>query len=253
MSDPVALCAERLSSGDPDRFAAVMACPGPDRAALFALYAANLAIAQAPWASAEPLVAQMRLQWWIDALEALAAQGRPVPQEIGPALELLPVAALQGLIAVAEARRADCDGAGFADPARLWDYLEATSGALSAAAGACLGAGSETVLRAHGTAAGLANWLIALPELTARGRLTLAGAEPGLLADLARDGLTRLAAARGALRAATPAARLAALSGWQAAGVLQRAAQSPGRIATGTLRGTEFARRLGLLRARLAV
>ncbi|WP_444430990.1 squalene/phytoene synthase family protein [Rhodobacter capsulatus] len=93
MSDPVALCAERLAAGDPDRFAAVMACPAPDRAALFALYAANLAIAQAPWASAEPLVAEMRLQWWIDALGALADQGRPVPQEIGPALELLPAAA----------------------------------------------------------------------------------------------------------------------------------------------------------------
>ncbi|KQB17219.1 squalene/phytoene synthase family protein [Rhodobacter capsulatus] len=253
MSDPVALCAERLAAGDPDRFAAVMACPVSDRPALFALYAANLAIAQAPWASAEPLVAEMRLQWWIDALEALAAQGRPVPQEIGPALQALPEAALRGLITVAEARRVDCHGEAFADAARLWDYLDATSGALAAAAGACLGAGSEAALHAHGTAAGLANWLIALPELTARGRLTLAGAEPGLLADLARDGLTRLAATRGALRTAAPAARLAALSGWQAAAVLHRAAGAPERIAAGALRGSEFSRRLGLLRARLAV
>lgn len=253
MSDPVALCAERLAAGDPDRFAAVMACPVSDRPALFALYAANLAIAQAPWASAEPLVAEMRLQWWIDALEALAAQGRPVPQEIGPALQALPEAALRGLITVAEARRVDCHGEAFADAARLWDYLDATSGALAAAAGACLGAGSEAALHAHGTAAGLANWLIALPELTARGRLTLAGATPDTLALLARDGAARLLAAQAALRTAPAAARLAALSGWQAAAVLHRAAGAPERIAAGALRGSEFSRRLGLLRARLAV
>ena len=253
MSDPVALCAERLAAADPDRFAAVMACPVPDRPALFALYAANLALAQAPWASAEPLVAEMRVQWWIDALGALAAKARPVPHEIGPVLTLLPSAALQGLIGVAEARRADCQTEPFGDPARLWDYLDATSGAICAAAGACLGAGAEATLHAHGAAAGLASWLIALPDLSARRRLTLAGATPDALASLAQEGLARLEAAQAALRTAPPGARLAALSGWQAAPVLRRAAADPGRIAAGTLRGSEFSRRLGLLRARLAV
>ena len=253
MSDALALCAERLAAGDPDRFAAVMAAPPADRPALFALYAANLAIAQAPWASAEPLVAEMRVQWWIDALGALAKQRKPVPQDIGPALQALPPEALRGLITAAEARRADCHGEVFPDAARLWDYLDATSGAICAAAGACFDAGFEVTLHAYGAATGLANWLIALPELTARGRLTLAGAEPAALAALAREGEARLMAAQAALRFAPSAARVAALSGWQAAGVLRRAAASPERIAAGALRGSEFARRLGLLRARLAV
>lgn len=253
MSDALSLCAERLSAGDPDRFAAVMASPPADRPALFALYAANLAIAQAPWASAEPLVAEMRVQWWIDALVAQSKQGKPIPHEIGPALQALPVEALGGLITAAEARRADCHGETFADESRLWDYLDATSGAVCAAAGACFDAGFEAALHAHGAATGLANWLIALPELTARGRLLLTDADPARLAALAREGEARLMAAQAALRSAPSAARVAALSGWQAAGVLRRAAATPERIAEGALRSSEFARRLGLLRARLAV
>lgn len=253
MSDPVALCAEHLAAGDPDRQAAVMACPVPDRPLLFALYATNLMLAQAPWASAEPLVAEMRLQWWIDALEALAARGQPVPHAIGPALAGLPGPALAGLLTAAEARRADCHRAPFADTARLWDYLDATSGAICAAAGACLGAGSTAALHGIGTASGLANWLIAQPDLAARGRLTLAGAQPEDLAALAREGLTRLDAAEAALRGAPVGARLAALGGWQARAVLRRAAAAPERIGAGRLRGSEFARRFGLLRARLAL
>lgn len=241
-----ALCAERVAAGDPDRFAAVMAVPAELRAPLWALYAANLEIARAPWASGEPMVAEMRLQWWIDAFAALAEGRGAPPHEIGPALADLPGAALAGLTEAAEARRADCWSDPFETEAALEEYLEASSGAVYAAAGAALGAETEA-LRAYGAAAGLAHWLEALPELRARGRLDLAGADAAALGALAARGRSRLVQARAGL--AGRAARFAALPGWAAEGVLARAAKAPEQIAAGQLRGSEFARRFGLLRA----
>jgi phytoene/squalene synthetase len=59
--------ADGLRRADPDRFAAAMAAPPAARAGLLALYSVNIDMARAPWASAEPLVAEMRVQWWGDA------------------------------------------------------------------------------------------------------------------------------------------------------------------------------------------
>lgn len=253
MRAALSLCAERLRAGDGERFAAAMAAPEPARAGLLALYACNLELARAPWASAEPVVAEMRLQWWIDALEALKSTRRTVPHEIGAALEALPAAALDGLIGAAEARRADCWSDPFEDSRQLLLYLGATSGGLMQAAGAVLGAAPLPALRDFGTGLGLANWLLAQPELTARGRLLLAGAEASGLGALARAALDPLDAAARAVRHAGPAARAAALPGYRARAVLQAAAKAPERIAAGRLAGSEFARRFALLRASLRV
>ncbi|MFD2175400.1 squalene/phytoene synthase family protein [Rhodobacter lacus] len=254
MSDPITPCAEALAAADPDRFAAVMALPGAARAPLFAVYAANLEMARAPWAAREPMVAEIRLQWWIDALGALATTGAEPRHEIGPALLKIVPEALELLVEVGEARRADCWSDPFEDAGRLHDYLDATSGALTLAAARALGlSGHEAALRAAGAAAGLANWLVALPELTARGRLCLVGATPAALGTLAIEALARLEAAEEALQKAPEAARFAMLAHWQARKALVRAAKDPARIASGGLRVSEFSRRLSLLRARAAL
>ena len=241
-------CAEAVRRGDPDRFAATMATPAPLRDRLWPLYAVNLELARAPWASAEPMVGEMRLQWWIDALDRFAAGG-PVPaHEYGPALEGLEAPA-RALIALAEARRADCWPAPFADVTGLWAYLDQGAGSLVWAAGLALGAGPEAEmrLRAFGAGAGLAGLFLAWPELQARARPVLSDPAPGTLAGLAREGLARLSVGRGATRGG--AARAALLPGWQARAVLTRAAADPGRILRGDLALSEFARRAGLLRA----
>ena len=71
----VAACAGLVERGDPDRFLAVMAAPPAARARLFPLYAFNLEVARAPWVTQEPMIAEMRLQWWRDAVEMLAGDG----------------------------------------------------------------------------------------------------------------------------------------------------------------------------------
>ncbi|MFM2355945.1 MAG: hypothetical protein RLZZ528_1681, partial [Pseudomonadota bacterium] len=61
MSSGLTACAAMVEASDPDRFAATMATPAPLRARLWPLYAYNLELARAAWASPEPLVCQMRL------------------------------------------------------------------------------------------------------------------------------------------------------------------------------------------------
>ncbi len=240
-----ARAAEMLAAGDPDRFAALMATRADLRARLWPLYAANLEIARAPWASAEPIVAEMRLQWWVDAFAALAEEGRAPAHELGA--EFADLRAEAGLLqALAEARRWECWREPFEDQAALVDYLEATSGGLYWAAARRIGAGAEAegAVRTFGFGAGVAAWLAAVPELEARGRLPLVDGRPEAVAALAREGLAALE--RGLAQTPAPL-RAALLPGWQARGWLRAAAKEPARVAEGRLRGSEFGRRAGLV------
>ncbi|TMV82105.1 phytoene synthase, partial [Thioclava sp. BHET1] len=69
-----AYCKALVEARDPDRFLVSAALPEAAQARLWPLYALNLELARAPWASEQPLVSEMRLQWWVDAL-AETAQG----------------------------------------------------------------------------------------------------------------------------------------------------------------------------------
>ncbi|WP_262983172.1 squalene/phytoene synthase family protein [Paracoccus mutanolyticus] len=51
---------------------------------MLTLYALNLELARAPLASAEPLIAEMRLQWWIERLEEIGAGAVPSHELLGP-------------------------------------------------------------------------------------------------------------------------------------------------------------------------
>ncbi len=244
----IADCAALVQKGDPDRFLAAMAAPVWARETLFPLMAFNLEVARAPWVASEPLIAEMRLQWWQDTVEAETPRAHEVA---GPLHQVirdagLPRAVLGALIA---ARRADAWGEPFADAAALETYLEATGAGLMWLCARALGAPerAEAAVRGYGWAAGLANYLCAVPELVARGRSPLPDASEAGVAALARQGLDRLAAARAARASLPRAAAPALLQGWQTAAILTAAATRPADVAAGGLRPSEFARRGGLL------
>ena len=240
-ADQVNACAALVQRGDPDRFLAAMAAPAAARGALFTLYAVNLELARAPWVTQEPLIARMRLQFWRDVL----AMGEPHAHEVATPLQTLlraglPAAPLADMI---DAREVEIGTtAPFADTAALWDSLEGTAGGRVRAASLALGGPDNGAARDLGAAQGLANYLLAVPALTAAGRRALP--DPGAVADLAREGLDRLARARSGLGALPKGARLAA---WRVNPLLRQALRAPGRVAAGTLAQSEFARRGGLL------
>jgi 15-cis-phytoene synthase len=245
----IAACAALVEKGDPDRFLATMAAPVWCRELLLPLYAFNLEVARAPWVASQPLVAEMRLQWWRDVV-ADAATGTPKAHEVaGPLHALirdtgLPVDVLDRLIA---ARRWDCWSEPFASSADLETYLNDTSGGLMWLAARALGApdGAEPATRAYGRAAGMANFLRAAPELLARGRQPLP--ENSNVSELAKAGLGWLAAARKARTTLPKACAPAMLAGWQTGPLLRLAAKSPDAVTAGSLQLSEFERRGRLL------
>ncbi len=240
----IAACATLVERGDPDRFLAVMAAPVAARARLFPLYAFNLEVARAPWAATQPLVAEMRLQWWRDVV-ANAASGAARAHEVAAPLHDLitetglPLDILDRMVA---ARRWDCWSEPFEDAAALEAYLDDTAGGLMWLAARALAAPetAEPAVRAFGRAAGAAGFLRAVKVLQERGRHPLPeGMDPQRLA---RRGLDWLAEARAGRRSVPRAVWPALLAGWQTAPVLRQFAAGADAAAV-----SEFSRRGRLL------
>ena len=246
----IAACAALVERGDPDRFAATMAAPPKARESLFPLYAFNLEVARAPWVTAEPLIAEMRLQWWRDVVAAPASGAALAHEVAGPLHHVihsknLPIAALDTLIA---ARRWDIGHQPFNSVADLTDFLEDTGAALMWLAAKSLNApdSAEQTARNAGWATALACYFRAIPDLMARGRAPLPDSSPQAISDLAHTGLARLNAARCA-RASIPRYAAPALyPAWQTRALLTLAAKDPAAVADSRLQQSEFARRGGL-------
>src|SRR5437660_6126907 len=67
---------------DRDRFQTVLFAPAGRREALFALYAFNYEIARVREAVSEPMLGQIRLQWWREAITAIFAGEAPRQHEV---------------------------------------------------------------------------------------------------------------------------------------------------------------------------
>jgi phytoene/squalene synthetase len=240
-------CAAMVERADPDRFRVAMAAPPAAREILFPLYAFNLEVARAPWVTKEPMLAEMRLQWWRDVVENAALGQRPLAHEVaGPLGALLNRKRLDPapLDALIEARRRDIDAEPFA-PEDLRPYLEGTAGNLLWAGATALGEPetSRPATMQAGFAAGLANWLQALPELASRNR-GLQDDSPAAIRRLAEDALTALGEAKATrFGPGIPALRAAYL----AAPVLRTAARDPEAATQGRLAPPEGRKRLRLL------
>lgn len=253
MSDPfedpdLRACAQTTEKGDPDRFAAAMAAPVAARAVLFPLYAFNVEAARAPWVTEEAMIAEMRLQWWRDALDEIAAGGVIRRHEVvTPLAHLLTPALARMLDAGIAARRWDIYRDAFEDAAHFDAYLDQTAGHLMWAGVSLLGSGDEAAVRSLAYAQGLAAFLRAVPELEARGRVPLVDGREDAVRALARRGLDALAGFRRSRvdRAAWPAL----IPAFTARPVLARAARDPRAVAQGRLHPVPLARSWRLFRA----
>lgn len=246
-------CASAVERGDPDRFLATMAAPVDARAVMFPLFAFNLEVARIPWATQEPIIAEMRLQWWRDTVRDLCdgapARGHEIAAPLGAVIArgALPYELLEGLI---DARRWDVARDPFEDQADFDGYIEASSGNLIWAAARALGAapGDEPAVRAHAYANGVASFLRAVPALEAAGRVPLLDGRPDGVRALAQGALDRLAGVPVRFGAATPALR----SCWQGKALLSQVVRNPACVADGTLTLPEGRKRLSLM-ARVAL
>ena len=227
----VQACADLVARGDPRRFRAAMAAPLAAREILLPLYAFNIEVSRAPWLTDEPMIAEMRLQWWRDALEEVAL-GKGRRHEVVDALGFLDAGAAERLDQLVAARRWDIYKDAFEDPEHFDDYLDRTGAGLMEVGFAALGGIVDAPVQAIGRAAALARYLVAVPELEARGRLPLVDGRPEAIAALA-------SAALGAMPRRMPRAPgLAQSALFDAAGaraILAKAARDPRAVAEGRL------------------
>ena len=171
VSDDLMSCAGIVQKGDPDRFTAVLAARPAARDVLLPIYAFNVEVARAPWVTQESMIAEMRLQWWRDALEEIAAGGRVRKHEVVDALaDAITAEDAQLLDGLVAARRWDIFSDSFEDADHLVEYLDATAGHLMWVAARRLGHAPEQVVRDFAYASGVAGWLQAAAELESRGR-----------------------------------------------------------------------------------
>ena len=230
---------------------------------MFPIYAFNVEVSRAPWVTEEPMIAEMRLQWWRDALEEIAEGENVRKHEVTDALAhvLDPEGArvLDGLIA---ARRFDCYKDAFEDIFHFEEYINATASDLLWTAARLSGAGKgksqkrrppndlEGNIKRYGYGVGVANWYRAIPELEKRGRKpmidgTVSGVRLQALSALRDLSTARWAMGKDGLMDDTVAATLRV--GWRAQRTLKKAARDPLSVAEGRLEESPLQRRVSLL------
>lgn len=175
MSDSLAeQCGRDLQRFDPDRWLTTLFAPDDRRPGLFALYAFNAEIARARESVSQPMIGQIRLQWWREAWDGIR-NGTPRQHPVVLALHAhcrdLDPDMVQALI---DARERDMDETPFRDLAALAAYAEATSAPLMRLAVQVLGATAvPEILRAAGTAYALTGLLRAVPHFLTQQRVML--------------------------------------------------------------------------------
>lgn len=173
----LAECEMTVRQHDPDRYHAALFADEERRAMLFVLYAFNYEIARVAETVHEPMLGEIRLQWWRETMQA-ARELHPRAHNVAHALvELfartgLPQDEFEAMI---DARSFDITDEIFPDLASLERYADATSGGLMRQAARILNEDTEPglIAREAGIAYGLAGILRTIPHHAARRKLFL--------------------------------------------------------------------------------
>lgn len=172
-----------------DRYLSALLAPRAARDDLIALAAYLGELARVPVTVVDPQIAEIRLQWWRDAISGFTAgadTGNPVADVMGRVTRkhALPVDLLLQPI---EGRSRELYDDGIPDQAAFAAYLDETEGAAFRLALQILGADAggfpEPLLRDAASAQGCTQLALSLPRLLARGRLPFPAAEAAITGD----------------------------------------------------------------------
>ncbi|MDG2527422.1 squalene/phytoene synthase family protein [Caulobacter endophyticus] len=207
------------------------------RTDVVALVAFNYELARVAGGVTSALMGEIRLTWWREAMEELAAGKAPRKH---PAVEALAASGADplALAAMAEARLADLEEPPFADEAAVLAYLDATAGALATLIARRLDpAADASAVRAAARAYGLAGlWRL---KLAGRSRLPLAWTAADVETRVAQQRKAAAAELKALPIAAFPAVAPAALATRQAKGgemsELEKKARLTWSVATGRI------------------
>ena len=177
MAGPTETLAEGVRRNDPDRYLCTLFAPSDRRPGLLALLAFNHEVAKIRETVSEPMLGQIRLQWWRESLDGIEA-GTPRRHEVVLALAEamhrhgLPRVLFDRLL---DARERDLDDVPFATMSDLEDYVRDTASGLAVLQSAVLGLGEAAQPVAERVAAGfaLAGLIRATAHLARQKRMAL--------------------------------------------------------------------------------
>jgi NADH dehydrogenase [ubiquinone] 1 alpha subcomplex assembly factor 6 len=139
--DSTQYCLDDVRRHDHDRYLCALFLPARIRDAAIALLAFNAEIARTREIVSEPLLGQIRLQWWRDTLDEISAgkvREHPVVSALAAAMSEHGIERTR-LDAMIDAREADLEDAPPRNLAALEAYARATSGNLTASVMGLLG------------------------------------------------------------------------------------------------------------------
>ncbi len=203
---------------DRDRYWSVLFARPTVRSSLMALYAFDAEVQRIRSVVSEPMVGQIRMQWWRDAVD-LAAVGTKTGNPVADALTrtiLRHKLPKERFVQLIDARSAELFGDAPADHAALKTFLDKTVGVVFGLAAMILGEQGPSAIKAAsraGVAYGLTQLLRTLPQSIASGRsplpLNISAKSPVLDAFHSAGILTpELARSLGELRGVADGARL---------------------------------------------
>jgi NADH dehydrogenase [ubiquinone] 1 alpha subcomplex assembly factor 6 len=138
-------CLDEVRRYDHDRYLTALFLPPALRADVLALYAFNVEISRTREIVSEPILGQIRLQWWRETIEGVYAgtpREHPVVAALSAACQThkLDRAELEALI---DAREADLEDTPLADMAALEGYASETSGQITRLVMSVLGGNTQ--------------------------------------------------------------------------------------------------------------
>ncbi|MBL4839118.1 MAG: squalene/phytoene synthase family protein, partial [Kordiimonadaceae bacterium] len=129
-------CRDLVKQDDRDRYLVSLFAPAAAQAGIWALFAFNQEVAKIRETVSEPMLGEIRLQWWLDVVQELAAgtvrEKQPVIQAMAAAQ--LPTDVFPLLEETIAARKSELLGEGTAEIKGLQAYAVGAGGALHVAA-----------------------------------------------------------------------------------------------------------------------
>ena len=192
LSEDILQCANLVKQGDYERYRVIMTLDPKSRSDLFVLMAANIEISRAPWVSRESLISEIRLRWWLDAIEEIESDKAvrrhfvttPLEDILSPSQTKL----IKGIII---ARSWDINTDPHLNEKELFNYIDCTSGNIWAVAAELLG-GSQRIGRLLGNAIGVVQYCKASNKFIQRGRVPFPEPEEEIIQNFLQWGKIQL-------------------------------------------------------------
>lgn len=155
-------CTQEVRAHDPDRWLCALFAPDAVRPHLLVLYALNLELARVSSTVREPMLGQIRLQWWREAIEGAAAgqpRAHPVVRAIAAVMAAGKVEAA-ALTALVDAREPELNATELLSGLpEVIAWAAGTGGALAILSAKVLSADALPAVAEAGTAAALTGLL----------------------------------------------------------------------------------------------